>query len=75
MGALAAPLPVSRPAVSQHLAVLRSAGLVTEERTGRERRYRLRPESLDDVRQWLATLDEFWSDRLAALADHLAEAP
>lgn len=75
VGVLAAPLPVSRPAVSQHLAVLRGAGLVTEERAGRERRYRLRPESLNDIRHWLDTLDEFWSDRLAALADHLAEAP
>jgi DNA-binding transcriptional ArsR family regulator len=58
---LAAPLPVSRPAVSQHLAVLRTAGLVTEGRRGRENRYRLRREPLDDVRRWLGALDEFWS--------------
>ena len=50
--ALAASLPVSRPAVSQHLAVLRSVGLVTDQRSGRERRYRLRREPLDDVRLW-----------------------
>ena len=47
---LAAAVPVSRPAVSQHLAILRAVGLVTEERRGRERRYRLHPEPLDEVR-------------------------
>jgi DNA-binding transcriptional ArsR family regulator len=68
---LASPLPVSRPAVSQHLAVLRAVGLVSERRTGREHRYRLHPERLEDVRAWLSTLDRFWSVRLAALARHL----
>jgi DNA-binding transcriptional ArsR family regulator len=68
---LAGPLPVTRPAVSQHLAVLREAGLVTEQRAGRERRYHLRPEPLEDVRSWLASLDRFWADRLARLGDHL----
>jgi DNA-binding transcriptional ArsR family regulator len=56
---LAAPLSVSRPAVSQHLAVLRAVGLVSEERSGRERRYRLHPVQLDEVRNWLAALDRF----------------
>jgi DNA-binding transcriptional ArsR family regulator len=73
--ALAASLPVSRPAVSQHLAVLRSVGLVTDQRSGRERRYRLRREPLDDVRLWLATLDSFWSDRLLRLGARLDAAP
>jgi DNA-binding transcriptional ArsR family regulator len=68
---LAAPLAVSRPAVSQHLAVLRSVGLVEEERAGRERRYRLRPEPLGEVRDWLAALDRFWADGLARLGAHL----
>jgi len=72
---LAAPLPVSRPAVSQHLAVLRAAGLVTEGRHGRENRYRLRREPLDDVRRWLATLDEFWSQGLTRLHGHLEANP
>jgi DNA-binding transcriptional ArsR family regulator len=72
---LAAPLPVSRPAVSQHLAVLRKAGLVTEGRRGRENRYRLRREPLDDVRRWLATLDEFWSHGLGRLREHLEANP
>jgi DNA-binding transcriptional ArsR family regulator len=72
---LAAPLPVSRPAVSQHLAVLRSVGLVTEQRSGRQHRYRLRREPLDDVRHWLLELDEFWVLGLARLGTQLGAAP
>jgi DNA-binding transcriptional ArsR family regulator len=72
---LAAPLPVSRPAVSQHLAVLRQVGLVTDERAGREHRYRLRREPLDEVRRWLLTLDRFWERGLARLGDHLDQQP
>jgi DNA-binding transcriptional ArsR family regulator len=72
---LAAPLPVTRPAVSQHLAVLREVGLVTEERAGRERRYRLRRDSLNELRVWLATLDRFWDERLARLGEHLDAQP
>lgn len=72
---LAAPLPVSRPAVSQHLAVLRSAGLVTLGRAGREHHYRLCREPLDDVRRWLGQLDEFWAQRLTRLREHLDANP
>src|SRR5262245_56061901 len=72
---LAAPLPVSRPAVSQHLAVLRAVGLVSEERTGREHRYRLHPDRLDEVRNWLATLDRFWAEGLSRLGNRLDELP
>ncbi len=75
VGELAAPLPVSRPAVSQHLAVLRSAGLVTLGRVGREHRYRLCREPLDDVRRWLGQLDEFWAQRLTRLREHLDANP
>jgi DNA-binding transcriptional ArsR family regulator len=72
---LAEPLPVSRPAVSQHLAVLRSVGLVTDARVGRENRYRLCQKPLDDVRHWLGQLDEFWAARLTRLRDHLDASP
>ena len=72
---LAATVPVSRPAVSQHLAVLREVGLVTEQRHGRERRYHLHPERLDEVRRWMHTLDRFWADRLDRLGRHLEEHP
>ena len=72
---LAAVVPVSRPAVSQHLSVLRGVGLVSEQRHGRERRYHLHPERLDEVRTWMHTLDRFWDDRLDRLRRHMEENP
>jgi DNA-binding transcriptional ArsR family regulator len=72
---LATTVPVSRPAVSQHLAVLRDVGLVTEQRHGRQRRYHLHPERLDEVRKWMHTLDRFWESRLDRLGRHLEENP
>jgi DNA-binding transcriptional ArsR family regulator len=72
---LAEPLPVSRPAVSQHLAVMRGVGLVSETRSGRQHRYRLHREPLVDVRLWLVTLDQFWAGRLGRLAEHLDGRP
>ena len=63
-GEIAAEFTVSWPAVSQHLRVLKEAGLVTERREGTRRLYRARPEGLDDVR---AFLDEFWDDKLNRL--------
>lgn len=68
---LAAPFQMSRPAISQHLALLRRAGLVTEHRVGRERRYRLRPAPLYEVRDWLAHYEHFWHERLDALGAYL----
>lgn len=55
---------VTRPAVSQHLRVLRDAGLVAERRSGTRRMYRARPERIAEV---LAQLDAFWGERLGAL--------
>jgi DNA-binding transcriptional ArsR family regulator len=72
---LAAVVTVSRPAVSQHLAVLRGVGLVSEQRHGRERRYHLHPERLDEVRTWMHTLAQFWDNRLDRLGRHLEENP
>jgi DNA-binding transcriptional ArsR family regulator len=72
---LAATVTVSRPAVSQHLAVLRGVGLVSEARYGRERRYHLHAERLDEVRTWMHALDRFWDDRLDRLGRHLEENP
>jgi DNA-binding transcriptional ArsR family regulator len=65
---------ISRPAVSQHLRVLLQAGLVTEQRHGRERRYRLVPERLVPVRDWIARYERFWDDRLRRLQKHLTKA-
>lgn len=63
VGALAAGLPVSRPAVSQHLKALKEAGLVEERSEGTRRIYSLRREGLMELRDWL---DSFWSDALDA---------
>jgi len=60
--ALASQLPVSRPAVSQHLKVLKDAGLVTDEARGTSRIYRIDPQGLGPVRRWL---DEQWERSLA----------
>ena len=62
---------VSRPAVSQHLHVLRDAGLIVETRHGRERRYRLTPLPLEHVSDWLAQYERFWRDRLQRLSAYL----
>jgi DNA-binding transcriptional ArsR family regulator len=69
VGALAAHLPVSRPAVSQHLKVLKEAGLVTDEARGTSRIYRIDPEGLGPLRRWL---DDHW-DRSLANFKRLAE--
>ena len=73
VGDIAAHFEMSRPAVSQHLRILLDAGLVTEQRHGRERRYRLVPEQLSPVRDWLANYDRFWDERLMRLQKHLSK--
>jgi DNA-binding transcriptional ArsR family regulator len=73
VGELAAQLPVSRPAVSQHLKVLKDAGLVTETAQGTRRIYRIDPRGIGAMRDWL---DQFWQramDDFAAYADTLAQ--
>ncbi|MGO9976488.1 MAG: ArsR/SmtB family transcription factor [Solirubrobacteraceae bacterium] len=63
VGELAGVLPVSRPAVSQHLRVLKRAGLVSDHAEGTRRIYRIDPSGLDELRTYL---DSFWSRALAA---------
>ena len=63
VGEIAAGLPVSRPAVSQHLKVLREAGLVRHEVDGTRRLYEVDPKGLGELRSWL---DRFWTDLLAS---------
>ena len=63
-GQIAARFAVSRPAVSQHLGVLREAGLVSERRDGNRRLYRTRPEALAGVRSFI---EAFWVDHLDRL--------
>ena len=63
-GEIAAHFEVSWPAVSQHLTVLKDAGLVSQRRAGTRRLYRARPEGLAELRSFL---EGFWDERLAAL--------
>lgn len=63
-GEIAGRFDVTRPAISQHLTVLREAGLVTERRAGTRRLYRARPRGAAELRAWL---DAFWDDGLARL--------
>ena len=65
VGELAALLPVSRPAVSQHLKVLKEAGLVTDRPEGARRVYQIDPQGLGQIRAWL---DRFWATALDAFA-------
>ena len=60
---IAATLPVSRPAVSQHLKALKQAGLVADRAEGTRRVYYIDPDGLGELRRWL---DEFWTDALTA---------
>ena len=63
VGELARGVPVSRPAVSQHLQILKSAGLVSDRRDGTKRVYAIDPAGLGAIRAWL---DQFWGQALAA---------
>ncbi len=64
---------IGRPAVSEHLQVLRRAGLVREEPRGRERYYHLDPRPLAEVERWLGVFTRYWNERLTALEDLLEE--
>jgi DNA-binding transcriptional ArsR family regulator len=59
--------PISRTAVSKHLRVLADAGLVKENRVGRETRYKLNPEPLHELKDWLQYFELFWENKLNAL--------
>jgi DNA-binding transcriptional ArsR family regulator len=65
--ALAAAMPVSRPAVIKHLTILDRAGLVESRRRGREVLYSVRPEPLESAARWMASVAADWDRRLAAL--------
>ena len=68
-GEIASRFEVTRPAISQHLGVLKEAGLVSERRNGTRRLYRARPQGLEELKTFL---EGFWDDRLEALR-HEAE--
>ncbi|MEY9094597.1 ArsR/SmtB family transcription factor [Paenibacillus sp. RC84] len=73
VNAISGHFPMSRTAVSKHLRILADAGLVQERKVGREKRYRLQPEPLLELKRWLAYYERFWENRLSVLK-HLVEA-
>lgn len=68
---LTTPRPMSQPALSQHLKVLRTAGLVDVRRAGRHRIYSLQPQALMEIARWLRHYEQFWDDKLDALGAYL----
>lgn len=73
VGSLVDKFPVSQPAISQHLAVLRRSGLVEYRREGRNLFYQARPDGLAPMTDWLNHYRVFWPERLARLRGVLAE--
>jgi DNA-binding transcriptional ArsR family regulator len=72
---LAESFDITLSAVSQHLGVLRQAGLVEQRKDGRKRLYRATPEPLKLVAEWLRYYEPFWSDRLEKLGEYLENNP
>ncbi|MHC3472909.1 ArsR/SmtB family transcription factor [Streptomyces sp. 7R007] len=72
---LAGHFDMRRPSLSEHLRVLRDAGLVSEQRSGRQRIYRLEAAPLADVQDWLHPYERFWRERLRGLGDLLDRMP
>jgi DNA-binding transcriptional ArsR family regulator len=75
VGELVLASGMSYPATSQHLAILRRAGLVSSQATGRRRIYQLHPEALQEVHDWSGRYSEFWQSRLDTLGKILREQP
>lgn len=69
------PFDMSQPAISQHLRVLREAGLVSERRNGRQRIYKLEAAPLKTIHEWAAHYQKFWTKRLTTLGDYLDAMP
>ncbi|MEC4816998.1 MAG: metalloregulator ArsR/SmtB family transcription factor [Scytonema sp. PMC 1069.18] len=70
---LALPFEMSLAAISQHLSVLCEAGLVQQRRAGRQRFYRLNPNPLKEVSDWINHYEQFWQEKLNALDEYLEE--
>jgi len=74
-GQIARSFPVSRPAISKHLRLLRRANLVRGERSGRHRFYRVNPQPLKAVDQWLEKYRVYWSGKLTSLKAFVESGP
>ncbi len=68
---LAQEYPITRQGILKHLNILEDAGLVTVYQKGREKRYTLRPEPLDELEQWIKTISARWDERLLRLKTYL----
>lgn len=66
--------PISRTAIAKHLRILSEAELVSGRKVGREKIYRLHPEPLTELKQWLAFYEKFWENKLSMLK-HIVESP
>ena len=73
VSSLAAPLPMSLPAVMQHLTVLEKSGLIRSEKVGRVRTCQIEPVAMQKAEQWIAERRATWERRLDRLGDYLAE--
>ena len=73
VGAIVNDLSMSQPQVSKHLRVLSEVGLVSCRAEGRRRLYRLEPEHLGPMREWLAKYEQAWNERLDRMDDYLKE--
>lgn len=71
VNAITGHFTISRTAVSKHLHILADAGLVRERKVGRERRYRLDPEPLLELKRWLAYYERYWENKLSALKHYV----
>ncbi len=72
-GSIAERFPISRPAVSRHLRVLREAGVVRSETVAQRRIYHIEPEPLREIDEWVSRYRAFWQNRLDRLDAHLRE--
>ncbi|WP_158736319.1 helix-turn-helix transcriptional regulator [Alteribacillus sp. YIM 98480] len=63
--------PMSRTAVSKHLRILSDAELVSVEKSGREKRYKLQPDSLIELKEWLSFFEQFWENKMAMLKHYV----
>jgi DNA-binding transcriptional ArsR family regulator len=73
VGTIVSDVSLSQPQVSKHLRVLSAVGLVSCRAEGRRRLYRLDPERLRPIHEWLATYEQAWNDRLDRLDDYLTD--
>lgn len=71
IAAISECFPITRTAINKHLHILFDAGLVSSRKAGRETRYRLQPEPLAEIKQWLAFFEIYWDEKLSALKDYV----